>query len=267
MNQTTRQRITGSLVLAITALILLPVIFDGEGSYQPAVQVNIPARPQQPAPTQTDPQRPVITADSDAIRIRPESPVTVIADNTPTGQTAQTVQTAPQVATAQPLQTADSVAAVEPGETDQASDNAQTIEAAVDQRSTATVESVAPAGADAQSGAVNQPAAAAPVAASTAAAAATSMPPASLDAQGLPEGWSVRLGSFSSADNASALVTRLQAAGHRAYTRRVDSSQGILTAVFVGPLVNRPAAQTLLERLRQDFQLNGMIVRYEIDPL
>lgn len=267
MNQTTRQRITGSLVLAITALILLPVIFDGEGSYQPAVQVNIPARPQQPAPTQTDPQRPVITADSDAIRIRPESPVTVIADNTPTGQTAQTVQTAPQVATAQPLQTADSVAAVEPGETDQASDNAQTIEAAVDQRSTATVESVAPAGADAQSGAVNQPVAAAPVAASTAAAAATSMPPASLDAQGLPEGWSVRLGSFSSADNASALVTRLQAAGHRAYTRRVDSSQGILTAVFVGPLVNRPAAQTLLERLRQDFQLNGMIVRYEIDPL
>ncbi len=267
MNQTTRQRITGSLVLAITALILLPVIFDGEGSYQPAVQVNIPARPQQPAPTQTDPQRPVITADSDAIRIRPESPVTVIADNTPTGQTAQTVQTAPQVATAPPLQTADSVAAVEPGETDQASDNAQTIEAAVDQRSTATVESVAPAGADAQSGAVNQPVAAAPVAASTAAAAATSMPPASLDAQGLPEGWSVRLGSFSSADNASALVTRLQAAGHRAYTRRVDSSQGILTAVFVGPLVNRPAAQTLLERLRQDFQLNGMIVRYEIDPL
>lgn len=267
MNQTTRQRITGSLVLAITALILLPVIFDGEGSYQPAVQVNIPARPQQPAPTQIDPQRPVITADSDAIRIRPESPVTVIADNTPSGQTAQTVQTAPQVATAQPLQTADSVAAVEPGETDQASDNAQTIEAADDQRSAATVESDAPAVADAQSVVANQPVAAAPVAASTAAAAATSTPPASLDAQGLPEGWSVRLGSFSSADNVSALVTRLQAAGHRAYTRRVDSSQGVLTVVFVGPLVNRPAAQTLLERLRQDFQLNGMIVRYEIDPL
>lgn len=219
MNQTTRQRITGSLVLAITALILLPVIFDGDGSYQPAVQVDIPARPQQPAPNQADPQRPVITADSDAIRIRPESPVTAIANNTPSGQSAQTVQTAP------------------------------------------------PAGADAQSVAVTQPVAAAPVVASTVAAAATSTPPASLDAQGLPEGWSVRLGSFSNADNASALVTRLQAAGHRAYTRRVDSSQGVLTAVFVGPLVSRTAAQTLLERLRQDFQLNGMIVRYEIDSL
>lgn len=219
MNQTTRQRITGSLVLAITALILLPVIFDGDGSYQPAVQVDIPARPQQPAPNQADPQRPVITADSDAIRIRPESPVTAIANNTPSGQSAQ------------------------------------------------TVESAAPAGEDAQSVAVTQPVAAAPVVASTVAPAATSTPAASLDAQGLPEGWSVRLGSFSNADNASALVTRLQAAGHRAYTRRVDSSQGVLTAVFVGPLVSRTAAQTLLERLRQDFQLNGMIVRYEIDSL
>jgi len=261
LNQTTRQRITGSLVLAITALILLPVIFDGEGSYQPAVQVDIPARPQQPAPTQTDPQRPVITADSDAIRIRPESPVTAIANNTPSGQSAQTVQTAPPVATAQALQTADAVAVVEPGETDQTSDDTQTIEVDVAERT------AAPAGADSQSVAITQPVAAPPVAASTVAPDATPTPAASLDAQGLPEGWSVRLGSFSSADNASALVTRLQAAGHRAYTRRVDSSQGVLTAVFVGPLVSRTAAQTLLERLRQDFQLNGMIVRYEIDPL
>ena len=267
MNQTTRQRLTGSLVLAITALLLLPVIFDGEGSYQPAMQVDIPARPQQPAPTQTDPQRPVITADSDAIRIRPESPVTVIANDTPSGQSAQAVQTAPPVATAQPLQPADAVAELEPGETDQTSDNAQTIVADVAEGTAATVESAAPAGADAQSIAVTQSVAAAPVAASTVAPAATSTPAASLDAQGLPEGWSVRLGSFSSADNASALVTRLQAAGHRAYTRRVDSSQGVLTAVFVGPLINRTAAQSLLEMLRQDFQLNGMIVRYEIDPL
>ena len=77
----------------------------------------------------------------------------------------------------------------------------------------------------------------------------------------------MRLGSFSSADNASNLVTRLQAAGHRAYTRRVESSQGVLTAVFVGPQVDRTAAQNLMERLRQDFQLNGMIVRYEIETL
>lgn len=227
MNQTTRQRITGSLVLAVTALILLPVIFDGEGSYQPAVQIDIPARPQQPVPAQRDPQRPVITADSDAIRIRPESPATVIADNL--------TNAAPDASTAQ-------------ADTD-TSDNLAT-----------AINSTAPAPTPASS----PPAT---VSSTPAVVVNNGASPASLDPQGLPEGWSVRLGSFSNTDNASALVTRLQAAGHRAYSRRVDSSQGVLTAVFVGPLVNRAAAQTLLERLRQDFQLNGMIVRYEIDPL
>ena len=47
----------------------------------------------------------------------------------------------------------------------------------------------------------------------------------------------------------------------------MDSSQGILTGVFVGPVVDRNTAATLLEQLRQDFELNGLIVRYEIEPL
>lgn len=88
-----------------------------------------------------------------------------------------------------------------------------------------------------------------------------------LDVNGLPEGWSVRLGSFSNTDNANNLLSRLREAGHRAYTRRVESSQGMLTAVFVGPLVDRSAAQSLLERLRREFELSGMIVRYEIEEL
>lgn len=222
MNQTTRQRITGSLVLVFAALILLPVIFDGEGSYQPAVQVDIPARPQQPVANQPEARRPVITADSDAIRIRPEASlpaVPIVSD------------------TADEPVPATSVAEVAP-----VADDAPVSEAAPVAEPTPTPAQV-----------VTAPEASAPA--------------ASLDAQGLPEGWSVRLASFSNTANASALVTRLQAGGHRAYTRRVDSSQGVLTAVFVGPLANRAAAQTLLERLQQEFRLNGLIVRYEIEPL
>lgn len=203
-------------MLAFAALVLLPVIFDGEGSYQPAVQVDIPTRPQQPVAAQTEPQRPVITADSDAIRIRPEAPLPA----------------APIV-----------------------SDTVEEAELMTPVSDVTPVSEVTPV-------AVPTPAPAQVVTAPE-----VSAPAASLDAQGLPEGWSVRLASFSSTANASALVTRLQAGGHRAYTRRLDSSQGVLTAVFVGPLANRSAAQTLLERLQRDFQLNGMIVRYEIEPL
>jgi DedD protein len=226
LNQTTRQRITGTLVLAVTALVLLPVIFDGEGSYQPSVQPEIPARPTQPQASFQDARRPEITADSDAIRIRPENPATVIigADDS----------------TQEPADNTDVMASADPALS--SSGPATSAQAAADQTA------VTPG----QTAAVPAP--------------VTVQTPA-LDVRGLPEGWSVRLGSFSNTENASNLVTRLQAAGHRAYTRRIESSQGMLTAVFVGPQVDRATAQTLMERLRQDFQLNGMIVRYEIEEL
>lgn len=215
LNQTTRQRITGSLVLAVAALILLPVIFDGEGSYLPTVEPRIPERPTHPQPAFQDAQRPVIEADSDAIRIRPESAEALITEDEPE----------------QPVADAEPVSAPTPP----------------------------------PQVAATQPAPVTPAPAPTAAASTNRT--AALDVQGLPESWSVRLASFSNTANASALVTRLQEAGHRAYTRRVESSQGVLTAVFVGPLVDRGAAQILLDRLRQDFQLSGMIVRYEIEQL
>lgn len=210
MNQNTRQRLTGTLVLALAALILLPVIFDGEGSYQPVLQTDIPERPARPVPARSDPQRPVITADTDAIGV----------DEVPdTGTSSVTTSDS---------QTSDSQTNPEQSSADQVAE--------------------APASA--------------PVVASSAATASPG-----LDNQGLPQGFSVRLGSFGNASNASNLVTRLQDAGHRAYTRRIDSSQGVLTAVFVGPVVDRATATSLLEDLRRDFELNGMIVRYEIEEL
>lgn len=220
MNQNTRQRLTGTLVLALAALILLPVIFDGEGSYQPVLQTDIPERPARPVPARSDPQRPVITADTDAIGVD-EVPDTGASSVTASDSQSSDSQTSDS-------QTSDSQ--TNPGQ------------------SSADQVAEAPASA--------------PVVASSAATASPG-----LDNQGLPQGFSVRLGSFGNASNASNLVTRLQDAGHRAYTRRIDSSQGVLTAVFVGPVVDRATATSLLEDLRRDFELNGMIVRYEIEEL
>jgi DedD protein len=205
LNQNTRQRITGTIVLAVTALVLLPIIFDGQGSYQVPLQTDIPVRPSQPDVSRTFPQRPVITADTDEILIRPVTPE-LQSDSGSDGS----------------------------GDLQEADANDELAEAVTPTRE---------------------------------AAAAPAEPGPALDARGLPEAWSVRLGAFSSQANATNLIARLQQAGHRAYTRRVSSSQGELTAVFVGPLIDRAAAQSLMESLRQDFQLNGLIVRYEIDEL
>lgn len=225
MNQNTRQRIIGTVVLAVAAIVLLPAIFDGEGSYQAPLQTQIPETPQRPEPARTMPERPVITADSDAIRIRPETqsdPASTNADQTDPALTDTEATTV------------------------SANDDSPQAEVAVSPVSS------------------SEPPSSAPV---TAAAGDSRDVTAALDPRGLPEAWSVRLGSFSSQTNATNLVARLQGDGHRAYTRRLDSSQGPLTAVFVGPLVDRAAAQTLLEQLRQNYQLSGLVVRYQIEEL
>jgi DedD protein len=193
LKQGTKQRIVGSVVLLAVALIFLPIIFDGQGSYSSPVTSRIPAQPTItvfPEPLQT---RPVILADSEAIEI----------------------------------------------DTAVSTDNEAEVEAAAEPDAVAVVTS--------------QP-------------AFTRQTP-SLDSAGLPQGWSVRLGSFSDASNASNLVARLQAAGYKAYSRRIDNAQGELTGVYVGPWLERSIVEEYQQRLQEEFQLAGIIVSYEIQQL
>jgi len=64
LNQATKQRIVGTFVLLTLALIFLPIVFDGKGSYEPAMTSRIPDPPQVailPEPVQS---RPVIIAET-----------------------------------------------------------------------------------------------------------------------------------------------------------------------------------------------------------
>ncbi|MEC9299542.1 MAG: SPOR domain-containing protein [Pseudomonadota bacterium] len=85
-----------------------------------------------------------------------------------------------------------------------------------------------------------------------------------LNSAGLPNGWSIRLGSFSEASNASDLMQRLQTAGYKAYIRDIDSEQVELTGVFVGPWLERALVNDYIDQLRDEFQLEGMVVRYQL---
>ncbi len=85
-----------------------------------------------------------------------------------------------------------------------------------------------------------------------------------LNPAGLPNGWSIRLGSFSEASNASDLMQRLQTAGYKAYIRDIDSEQAELTGVFVGPWLERALVNDYIDQLRDEFQLEGMVVRYQL---
>jgi DedD protein len=85
------------------------------------------------------------------------------------------------------------------------------------------------------------------------------------DSAGLPEGWSVRLGVFADRSNADALLKRLIDAEYKAYSRPVQSGANTLTGIFVGPMLTRADANTLLSELSRRFQQNGIVVRYELE--
>lgn len=209
MQQNTKQRIAGTVVLLACCLIFLPIVFDGEGSYEPALTSRIPDPPQitiLPEPQQT---RPVIIADSD-------------------------------------------VPAVPPPETE------------ADQP--ASAEQISDSDAEIASTIAQEPTAAGPeVSESVPAYPRQDETLPQLGEDGLPSGWSVRLGLFSNADNAAILLERLQEAGYRAYMREIESDEGLLRGVFVGPWLDRQLSAGYQSSLQEEFQLAGIVVPYEME--
>ena len=64
MNQSTKRRIVGTVVLLALALIFLPIVFDGQGSYQTQLSSRVPAEPIIPILPEPIQVRPVIIAES-----------------------------------------------------------------------------------------------------------------------------------------------------------------------------------------------------------
>lgn len=86
-----------------------------------------------------------------------------------------------------------------------------------------------------------------------------------LDGNGLPQAWSVRMGLFGDRANAETLIAQLLGQGYRAYSDLLSTSQGELTAVLVGPVVTRAEAETLRNELSRAFNLDALIVDFNIN--
>jgi DedD protein len=86
-----------------------------------------------------------------------------------------------------------------------------------------------------------------------------------LDLEGLPQAWSVRLGLFGESVNAETLIAELLSEGYRAYSDLLSTSQGALTAVFVGPVLTSAEAEALRNELSTSFNMDALIVDFNID--
>lgn len=94
----------------------------------------------------------------------------------------------------------------------------------------------------------------------------TTPPPPSLaaDADPILAGFVVQVGSFTKADSAADLVTRLKEAGFRAYTETDSQNSKLLHRVMVGPEIRKQDAEQTRQRLANDsrFKLDGLVRIY-----
>lgn len=201
----------GTIVLLLAAIVILPAVLDGDGIPSRDLESRVPARPADPEPLDVTPQRPVITADTDDLRL-PENGLALNADETRDSSPDGAGEESPDVTLSVGTDEADNTA---------------------DGRAVLTER--------------------------------TPDSPSLDPATGLPRAWSVQLGAFSNPANVETLVERLQEAGHPAYTRAIESSNGGLTGVYVGPLVDHDTAVSLQAELESTFELNGRVIRYRIE--
>lgn len=191
-----KQRLVGTIVLGCLALILIPMLLDGEGMVEPLpMVVSMPSAPEINLTPLPEPERPTIIADSFPVDIPLPD---VITDST-------------EISSTDPALTSD-------------------------------LESAQPT--TAQPTLVTTP---------------------KLNTQGLPEAWSVKLGTFSDRTNAESLVATLILANHKAYSRAVKTDTQNLIAVFVGPVLTPKEAANLQQILAKEYQLNGIVEQFTID--
>lgn len=218
MQQATKQRIAGSVVLIALALIFLPIIFDGQGSYETQISSRIPPAPVITPMADPVPSRPVIIANQPDFVANSQTADTQAADTDAVNE-SEPDPVQPEVAIV---------------ESQQAQIEQPTVN--IDQLVAEIVDSQPSYERDAPQ----------------------------LGADGLPQGWSVRLGTFSDESNATVLLDRLLDAGYKAYARDIPRGEATLTAVFVGPWLDRNRVDAYQQELQDEFKLAGYVVRYTI---
>lgn len=80
-----------------------------------------------------------------------------------------------------------------------------------------------------------------------------------------PAAYSVELTTFPSKDEATNLVSTLQAKDFTAYSRVNSTENGIVYQVLVGPELKRARAEALAASLEQVTEFKGKIVDYKVD--
>ncbi|KXJ61064.1 MAG: dedD protein [Alteromonas sp. Nap_26] len=78
-------------------------------------------------------------------------------------------------------------------------------------------------------------------------------------------GWVIQLGSFRHEKNVKALLDKLEKAGYRAFSRKIQTSSGPLNKVFVGPDLDKKALESALPHLNELTNLKGKVTTFKVE--
>ena len=232
MEERLKHRLVGAAVLASLAVVIVPIALDeprdvNEGGSSTPIS-GIPERPQDRFETTVTttlelPETPRLDAEVERERARQASDTSAGGRRVESDAPARVSIAAPPEAPPAPR-----VSVSEP------SASAASASAAAESPATAPVRPSGSSG--------NRPTAQAPAAAAG--------------------GWTVQLGSFLKAENASALRKRLLDRGYPAFVETGPSARGEVSRVLVGPMPDRGKARDSAAKLRREMKLEGIVVPY-----
>lgn len=84
-----------------------------------------------------------------------------------------------------------------------------------------------------------------------------------LDSRGLPLSWSLQVASLQDAEKARELKVSLIARGYKAYLRKVQTTRGEVSRVYIGPKLDRASLQTIKASVDKHYQVNSLIVQFD----
>lgn len=78
----------------------------------------------------------------------------------------------------------------------------------------------------------------------------------------IKEAWVIQLGSFRHEKNVKELVNKLKANGYTAFTKPIDTKNGTLTKVFIGPDFRKSTLEEKLPLLKELTNVQGNVSRF-----
>ncbi len=78
-------------------------------------------------------------------------------------------------------------------------------------------------------------------------------------------GWVIQLGSFRHEKNVRALLAKLEKAGYRAFSRKIQTSSGPLNKVFVGRDLDKKKLVSALPHLKELTGLKGKVTEFKVE--